>query len=162
VPTATATVDPERFTDFTLPAAGGGAVTFSELRGNVPLVVVFYRGYFCSICRIQIRELQAIYPQFQALGAEIVAISTDVQAEAEELVNTLEVEFPVLYDTDEAVSRAWRVFNLNSDGIAAPATFVFDASGDLIAQRIGSDAGDRPTAAETLEVIRQSLGGGVA
>jgi hypothetical protein len=37
--------------------------------------------------------------------------------------------------------------------VAAPATFVFDSAGALKAYRIGRDSGDRPGAAEVLEVI---------
>lgn len=66
---------------------------------------------------------------------------------------SLGLTFPVLYDTEAAVSKSWGVFNLLGDGVAAPATFVFDATGTLRAFRIGKDAGDRPTADEVLEVI---------
>ena len=60
----------------------------------------------------------------------------------------------MLSDADGKISRSWGVFNLLGDGVAAPATFVFDASGQLRAFRIGRDAGDRPSAQEALEVIR--------
>lgn len=60
----------------------------------------------------------------------------------------------MLYDADAAVAKSWGVFNLLGDGVAAPATFVFDASGALRAFHIGKDAGDRPTAQEVLEVIK--------
>ena len=69
-------------------------------------------------------------------------------------VSSLGLTFPVLYDTDATAAKSWNVFNLLGDGVAAPATFVFDATGTLRAFRIGKNAGDRPHAEEVLDVIR--------
>jgi peroxiredoxin len=36
----------EHAPDFTLPDAGGRPVTLADYRGNKPVVIVFYRGYW--------------------------------------------------------------------------------------------------------------------
>lgn len=81
-------------------------------------------------------------------------MSTDKRDDADSIVATLGLEFPVLYDTEADVARSWSVFNLLGDGVAAPATFVFDAEGSLRAYKIGKDSGDRPTAQLVLDTIR--------
>jgi peroxiredoxin len=106
------------------------------------------------VCRAQLGELQEFYSDFKEAGAEVIAISVDRKEDAEQAVKSLGLEFPVLYDTDAAVTKSWAIYNLLGDGLAAPSTFVFDATGTLRAFRIGRDAGDRPSASEVLEVIK--------
>jgi peroxiredoxin len=84
----------------------------------------------------------------------VIAVSVDSREDAMQAVSSLGLTFPVLYDTDATAAKSWNVFNLLGDGVAAPATFVFDATGTLRAFRIGKNAGDRPHAEEVLEVIR--------
>jgi peroxiredoxin len=98
--------------------------------------------------------LQKFYSAFKDAGAEVIAVSVDSREDAMQAVSSLGLTFPVLYDTDAAAASSWGVFNLLGDGVAAPATFVFDATGALRAFRIGKDAGDRPHAEEVIEVIR--------
>jgi len=66
----------------------------------------------------------------------------------------------VLYDTDAAVSRAWRVFNLLGDDRAAPSTFVIDGTGELALWKIGMNILDRPSAGEILAAVQQLVRGG--
>ena len=99
-------------------------------------------------------ELQEFYSQFQALGAEVLAISVDNEDDAVAVVEKLGLDYPVLYDTAHDVTTAWRVFNVLQDGVSAPAAYVFDASGKLIAYKIGTSIADRPSAAELINTIK--------
>ncbi len=67
--------------------------------------------------------------------------------------------YPVLYDTTTAVTRSWNIFDLNGDGVAAPATFVFGPTGHLVAAHIGAHAGDRPRAEDIITVARDFMSG---
>jgi peroxiredoxin len=99
-------------------------------------------------------ELQESYSQFHALGAEVMAISVDNEDDAVAVVEKLGLEYPVLYDTAHNVTTEWRVFNVLQDGVSAPAAYVFDASGSLVAYKIGTNIADRPTAAELINTIK--------
>ncbi|MHA3791134.1 redoxin domain-containing protein [Sphingomonas sp. YL-JM2C] len=46
------------------------------------LLIVFYRGSFCSFCRRAMADLDALVPQFAARGISVVAISTDTAEQA--------------------------------------------------------------------------------
>lgn len=98
-------------------------------------------------------ELQENYGEFEALGAEVLAISVDDGLDAARIVEAYSLEFPVLYDTTEDVTRAWGIFDLLDDGVAAPAAYVFDTSGRLFAYGVGENIADRPTAAELLATL---------
>ena len=69
---------------------------------------------------------------------------------------TEKLEFPVLYDSSGRIAREWEVFDLLNDGVAAPTTFVFDASGTLQFSQIGQNAGDRPTTDEVMDILRSA------
>ena len=87
------------------------------------------------------------------MGAEIIAISVDSELDAARMVERYGLEFPVLYDSSADVARAWGILNLLDDGVAAPATYVFDSTGDLVAYNIGETIADRPSAVEILAVL---------
>ncbi len=98
-------------------------------------------------------ELQEIYPEIDSIGAEVIAVSVDSGLDAARIVERYSLDFPVLYDSSGDVSRAWRIFDLLNDGVAAPATYIFDSSGELFGYRIGENIADRPTAVEVLVTL---------
>lgn len=98
-------------------------------------------------------ELQEFYPQFQDLGAEVITISVDNSDDARAIVDKLGLQYPVLYDATHEVTTAWHVFNVLQDGVSAPAAYVFDASGNLVAYKIAANISDRPSASELLNTL---------
>lgn len=98
-------------------------------------------------------ELQETYPQFASLGAEVIAVSVDDALDAGRMVERYGVEFPVLFDSSADVARAWGIYDLLDDGVAAPAAYVFDASGELFAYSIGENIADRPSSVELLATL---------
>jgi peroxiredoxin len=99
-------------------------------------------------------ELQEFYTVFRDIGAEVIAVSVDTEENAVAVVEKLGLEYPVLYDTTHEVTMAWHVFNVLQDGVSAPAAYVFDAQGTLVAYKIASNISDRPTASELLNTLR--------
>ncbi len=65
------------------------------------------------------------------------------------------LSFPVAHDTDGRVSKAWGVYDVLGDGLAAPSTFVIDAHGELAFWKIGTNLTDRPSAGEILAAVQQ-------
>ena len=56
--------------------------------------------------------------------------------------------FPVLYTTkSDKIPKAYDVYNLHNDGVAAPAVFIIDKNGVIAFEYIGKDIGDRPDTA---------------
>lgn len=107
-------------------------------------------------------QLTEAYDRFQELGVEVIAISMDDGATAAKTVGMHNLEFPVLYDTDGTVSRAWSVYNVLGDGLAAPATFIIDGAGRLALWKIGQNIVDRPSTGEILAAVEELVGEGTA
>ena len=60
------------------------------------------------------------------------------------------VDFHVLADEDTSVSREYGIFDLHGDGVAAPATFIINSAGEIIAAHVSQNVSDRPTGEEIL------------
>lgn len=66
-----------------VPLAGGGTFSLDLEAPEQFSLVVFYRGYHCPLCRIQLKELEAKLPEFEKRGVTVIAISSDNAERAE-------------------------------------------------------------------------------
>ena len=82
------------------------------------------------------------------MDAQILAISTDELSQAEHAVKGLELQHPVLYDTESALVKEYQVIDLLHDGGAAPAVFLLDKNGSVRWEYIGRSKSDRPSNSE--------------
>ncbi len=92
-------------------------------------LVVFYRGFHCPLCRLQLKDLEANLPEFEKRGVAVVALSSDVEERAEKA--KAEWQLPDLrigYGLDLKVARSWGLYvsagrGLTSIGVEEPAMF---------------------------------------
>ena len=92
------------------------------------------------------------YETFQEAGAEIVALAVASLSTVERnVLNALNVPYPVLADPDHEVTEKYGVYNLLGDSLAAPAVFVIDTDGEILWSHVGSGPGDRPSPSLILE-----------
>lgn len=93
-------------------------------------------------------QLREHYPEFQGLGAEILAISNEDQERGAKLETELGgLPFPLLADTERKVIESYGVFHQNEPKgrpISRPATFVVDAAGVIRYRYVGENVTDRP------------------
>ncbi len=73
----------------------------------------------------------------------MLAISVDNLDAAGQVVQELGIPFPVLYDTSRKVPRAYMVYDLLGDKLAAPATFILDKDGVITWKYVAQAIGDR-------------------
>lgn len=86
--------------DFLLPDETGRLRSLSELTEQGPVVIAFHRGHWCPYCRINAAALAEIYPEVAARGAELVAITPEVERFNAELKSSAKARFSVLSDID--------------------------------------------------------------
>jgi peroxiredoxin len=94
-------------TDFELPDARGKTVRLSDRLADGPVVISFYRGGWCPYCNLELHALQEHLPQFEQLGASLVAISPQVPDESLNTAEKNELTFSVLSDVGNAVARQY-------------------------------------------------------
>jgi peroxiredoxin len=83
---------------FNLKDQDGNDVSSAALLIKGPLVVTFYRGVWCPYCNIELQAINAVLPQIQAYGANVMAISPQTPVNSRKSVRTNELGFPVLSD----------------------------------------------------------------
>ena len=90
----------EPMPDFMLPDQRGHLVSLSQLVEKGPVVIAFHRGHWCPYCRINAAALAAIVGDVRQLGAELVAITPEMERFNAELNSSSTATFPILSDMD--------------------------------------------------------------
>ncbi|USI73510.1 peroxiredoxin-like family protein [Sphingomonas morindae] len=92
---------------FTLKDADGQPISSTDLLAKGPLVLSFYRGVWCPYCNMELQALQAALPEFEKLGASLVAISPQTAVNSRKSVRQNELDFPILSDAHNDVAAAF-------------------------------------------------------
>ena len=85
-----------QFTPVTVPQLGGGDLTLGTASDGYDWqLIVVYRGRHCPICTRYLSEIEAIVPELNSLGIEVVAVSADSAERATGQIADAGVTFPV-------------------------------------------------------------------
>ena len=119
--------------DFTLKDQDGNDVSLSSFRGSRNVVIVFYPFTFTGVCEGELCALRDDLAEFDAVKAQVLAISCDSRHAQKQWATQQGFTFPVLSDfwPHGAVARAYGVFN-EKLGCANRATFVIDTDGKVV------------------------------
>jgi peroxiredoxin len=157
--------------DFTLPNAVGKEVSLSETLKKGIVILKFYRGEWCPICNLDLREVQKRLPEINSFGATLLAVSPQNPDAALTAKEKNELDFEVLSDAKQEVIKAYNLqFDpgedyhnrrdltlLNGDGsktIPVPATFIINTNGTIAAAHVEANYTQRMDAAEILDALK--------
>ena len=151
--------------DFELPSFDGSNIRLSDYRGEQPVVLVFYRTYFCTFCRRQIGELNENYDEFKARNTEVIAISSDRLDERTLKAVEGSAQFPLLYTSlDPEVPQAYDRYGKVPDGgylgsaeLADPGIFLISPDGDIVWRDLGTNISHFVDSDEILDQIDNLL-----
>ena len=114
--------------DFSLPTnTGDRNISLTNFRGKW-LVMYFYPKDFTSGCTLEARRFQQDLPKYLGKNAQIIGVSADDVNSHAEFCDSEGLKFPLLSDTNGAVSKAygsWIGF------ISMRHTFIIDPEGIL-------------------------------
>lgn len=105
--------------DFVLPDQDGNLISSVDLRAKGPIVVVFFRGNWCSYCNATLRTIRKYAPHFTARGATVVAISPQTIKQSKEMRKNAGLTFPVLSDQGSEYSQLLNIAYVLEDQIKA-------------------------------------------
>ncbi len=162
--------------DFTLPNARGEQVSSEALRQQGPIVVSFYRGGWCPYCGLELKALQSVNAEIEALGARLVAISPQVPDESLSTAEKNDLEFEVLSDLKGKVADQYGLtFSLDEDlrpiyknwgadvavvnddpdcKLPLPATYVISQDGKIVHSFVEEDYTERLEPDAILNALR--------
>jgi thiol-disulfide isomerase/thioredoxin len=135
-----------RAPSFTLPSRSGDIVSLEQLQGQV--VMINFWASWCGPCREEMPLLDQMYKRYSPLGFTLLGINVEANSkDAEKMLAKVPVSFPVLFDTENKVSK---LYDVN----AMPSTVFIDRKGNVRYLHRGYKAGDE---SEYLNQIRALL-----
>ncbi len=130
-------------------------VSEADLKGKWS-VVFFYPADFTFICPTELGDLADSYAEFQKIGVEIYAVSTDTHFTHKAWHDSSEtigkITYPMIGDPTGQISRNFDVM-IEEAGLAERGTFVIDPEGKIQIVEINSGSVGRD-ASELLRKIK--------
>jgi len=164
-----------RAPDVTLPDVSGKPVRLSDVWQRGPLVVVFYRGGWCTYCNLQLREWQQYAEALSRLDASLLAISPQLPEHSMRSAQDNGLGFSVLSDCAlDAANGFGLAYTLHPDVVEyygsvgtdipvlngnglwvlpVPATYVIDPTGEIRFASIEEDVRERTQPREVIAAI---------
>jgi peroxiredoxin len=122
--------------DFSLLSHRDEEVRLSDFKGKRAVLLFFVRGDWCPGCHIMLRAYQQQRANFVAKNVAVLAIGPDPTGVNREMVETLGLEYGLLYDEGLEVARRYRVIIEGrqpglpyEEGMPLPASFLIDEQG---------------------------------
>ena len=126
-------------------------VTDADLRGKWS-AVVFYPADFTFVCPTELGDLADMYGEFQKIGLEIYAVSTDTHFthkawhDASDTIK--KIKYPMIGDPTGTITRNFDVM-IEEEGLALRGTFLINPEGVIKAMEV-NDLGIGRSAADLL------------
>src|SRR6202011_4235235 len=130
---------------FALDARGGSKISLKQYKGQV--VMLNFWASWCGPCRQEMPLLESIYKKYNKMGFTLIGVNVEPDSkDAEGFLKQLQtpVSFPVIYDKDSTVSKAYDVQGM-------PSTVIIDRKGNIRVLHRGYKPGDEN---EYLDSIR--------
>ena len=127
--TAPAMAAPEGFPDFTVYNSNSDPVKLSDYLGK-PIVLNFWASW-CGPCKA---EMPAFQKAYEELGDQVQFLMVNVGEHMDEgsaFIASSGYSFPVLYDVNSIASYTYQISSI-------PATFFFDADGQIVDAHVGT------------------------
>ncbi len=123
--------------DFTLKSSSGKNLKLSEHRGEV--VLLNFWASWCGPCRKEMPYLEQIQEKYADYGFTVMGVNVEEDSsKAKKMLKDIPVTFPILFDTSNSASKAYKVS-------AMPTTVIIDRDGNMRYLHKGYKSGDEAT-----------------
>ncbi len=149
-----------------VPTLAGETWKLAERTPGNFTMIVFYRGLHCPVCSNYMRDLDRKLGDFEALGVEVVAISTDDEERARVTPEQWDFEnINIGHSLSIEKAREWGLYISSSRGKTSagieepplfnePGVFLVRPNGELYATLVGSMPFARPHFSEILKALQ--------
>jgi len=156
----------------------GKPVRSDDLLAVGPLVINFFRGWWCPYCIAELEAWQAAYPRLRERGGLLIAISPLTKRQNDFTVQRHDFTYPLLSDPGNKVAESFGVAYtvpepmqrhyrsilvnipfLNGDEswrLPLPATFVISQSGEILFSEAHADYRVRPDPQDVMATLQET------
>jgi peroxiredoxin len=142
--------------EFALRASDKSLVQLSEQRGK-NIVLLFFPFAFTGVCTKELCYLRDSLAEYEALDAQILAVSVDSPYTLARWKEEQQFNFPLLSDFNKTISKKYdtlyKEFGLGLKGVSKRSAFVIDKEGIVRYAEVLENAGELPN----FEAVRQTL-----
>ena len=162
--------------EFTAQDAYGKNIMLKNELKNGPVVIIFYRGEWCPVCNRYLSNFQDSLSYVEATGATVLAITPEVPASANKMIEKTGATFTVIPDPTEKIMTDYKVIfqvteayqqkirnaleadiasnNAKKDAkLPVPATFIINKEGIIVYRQFNLDYHIRASVKEILDNI---------
>ncbi|HET9689877.1 MAG TPA: peroxiredoxin-like family protein [Acidimicrobiales bacterium] len=139
----------------------GERFVLADQRPEHFILVVFYRGLHCPICRTYLTQLQRALPDLKALGTTVIAVSGDTEERARQTVDEWKLtDLVVGYGQTPESMREWGLYLSHGLKDPEPALFgepgiyLIDRTGDVYMAALNSMPAARPRIEDVVGAIK--------
>jgi len=94
----------------------GNAISLSEKLKQGPVVLFFYRGYWCPVCNRYLSKFQEEMSALTAKGASVIAVTPETIENANKTIEKTGLSVPVISDSDLSIMKSYKVaFHVTED-----------------------------------------------
>jgi len=95
--------------DFKGKDQNGNEVALKDLRKKGPVVIIFYRGYWCPYCNKELQRLEDSLQLIKEKGAQLIAITPEKQEGIAKTIEKTKASYPIITDEDLKIMKAYDV-----------------------------------------------------
>lgn len=104
--------------DIELKNQNGQIIKTSDLLSEGPLIITFYRGFWCPYCNFDLANLNHYLPRIKEAGANSIAISPEQAIYSKKIIMMQKLKFDILWDQENNFANELGLkFNLSQDMI---------------------------------------------
>jgi len=95
--------------DFKGKDQNGNEIVLKDLRKKGPVVVIFYRGYWCPYCNKELTRFQDSLQLITEKGASVLAVTPEASEGVNKTIEKTKAVFPIIHDEEMKISKQYKV-----------------------------------------------------
>ena len=129
--------------NFTLQKNDGSTLNFEQYQADNYLLLVFFRGAWCNLCKKQLVEINSLINEFSSLKVKPIAISPDTKFKSSLIKTFLRLKFPILSDCSFAVIDYFELKTKFKENITSkPAVILISPDHQVVFEKISEEYND--------------------
>jgi peroxiredoxin len=156
----------------------GKTVVLKDQLKKGPVVLVFYRGYWCPFCNRYLKKLEDSLVMITGKGASLIAVTPEIPGNITKTLAKTKASYPVLHDeglqimnkygvtyaVDSTTIEQYKKYKIdfnevngsNGTNLPVPAVYIIDKNGKITYRFFDTDYTKRPPVAELMEHLAGS------